>query len=379
MIGIGAAVLFQLIFFSVWLTGYKGVEDRTDQLTVGWVQEDEEAGTSIYDSLRDTLPFKITSYASFAEAKDALNGREIQMLIQLPEQFTQDLQSGATPSIHYWVNSATSSAVKTIMEKAANEIGKGVNDQVFVMKAEAFSHHFEQQVKQLPIEDPVAGALQEAVTGGAAVLSATPVRSKVHNLNDPGTFSANLVPLMVIISSFVGAMVMIMQVGEAASGLIGVSKWGLFWSRQLLNGLVAFALPLLTLGLLKLFGVEIHESVGMVYLFQAILYLTFLSYAQVFVYVFGNAGMVFNILALSLQLVTSGVLVSKELLSTGYQKLATVLPATYGADGYFTIAFGGPDGALTQPIQSLLLILGVTVLVTVVTVLLKKPRRAAAV
>lgn len=39
-IGISAAILFQLIFFAVWLTAYMGVQDRTDQLSVSIVDED---------------------------------------------------------------------------------------------------------------------------------------------------------------------------------------------------------------------------------------------------------------------------------------------------------------------------------------------------
>ncbi|BAQ09618.1 ABC-2 type transporter [Bacillus sp. OxB-1] len=31
-IGISAAILFQLIFFAVWLTAYMGVQDRTDPI-----------------------------------------------------------------------------------------------------------------------------------------------------------------------------------------------------------------------------------------------------------------------------------------------------------------------------------------------------------
>lgn len=44
------------------------------------------------------------------------------------------------------------------------------------------------------------------------------------------------------------------------------------------------------------------------YLFQALVFWAFLIFAQMFVFLFANGGMGFNILALSLQLVTSGSL-----------------------------------------------------------------------
>ena len=59
------------------------------------------------------------------------------------------------------------------------------------------------------------------------------------------------------------------------------------------------------------FNIDSQESLLSIYLFQSVMYLAFLSLAQVFVIAFGNMGMIFNICALSLQLVTSGVLVPK--------------------------------------------------------------------
>lgn len=108
------------------------------------------------------------------------------------------------------------------------------------------------------------------------------------------------------------------------------------------------------------FDIASQESLLSIYFFQAVMYLAFLSLAQVFVIAFGNLGMVFNICALSLQLVTSGVLVPKTMLSEGYKQVAAMLPATYGADGYYTIIFGGSTDNLLQNSSSLCIIIFVT-------------------
>lgn len=105
---------------------------------------------------------------------------------------------------------------------------------------------------------------------------------------------------------------MIMQHQQAAQLVQeSLSKWQLFLARQLLNVGVAFTLPFITIGLMHLFNIASQESLLSIYFFQSVMYLAFLSLAQVFVIAFGNMGMVFNICALSLQLVTSGVLVPK--------------------------------------------------------------------
>ncbi|MBE5108629.1 hypothetical protein IGI01_26375 [Bacillus thuringiensis] len=85
--------------------------------------------------------------------------------------------------------------------------------------------------------------------------------------------------------------------------------------------------------------------------------------------VFGSAGMIFNIISLSLQLVSLGVMVPHEMLSKTYQTIGELFPATYATNGYYTIIFGGTG--LENNIISLLLIILVTQLVAGITVVIK--------
>jgi len=165
---------------------------------------------------------------------------------------------------------------------------------------------------------------------------------------------------------------MIMQHHQAAQMVqSSLSKWQLFLARQLLNVGVALTLPFLTIGLMHLFNISSNESFLFIYFFQSVMFLAFLCLAQVFVILFGNTGMVFNICALSLQLVTSGVLVPKTMLSEGYKHVAAMLPATYGADGYYTIIFGGSADNLLQNSSSLGIIILVTMAIAIVVVAMK--------
>ncbi|MGH0595513.1 hypothetical protein ACQVPY_25015 [Bacillus pretiosus] len=88
-----------------------------------------------------------------------------------------------------------------------------------------------------------------------------------------------------------------------------------------------------------------------------------------FITVFGNAGMIFNIISLSLQLVSSGVIVPYEMLSKTYETIDELFPAPYAANGYYTIIFWGVS--LEGNIISLLVIILVTQLVVVITVSIK--------
>lgn len=375
-IGIIAAVMFQLIFFSVWLTAYDGVQDRTDNLAIGIVNEDQMAD-KIAEEIKGNLPFQAKQFTTVAQALEQMNAKEVSMVIHIPDHFISKLSSGEQPSIQYWINQANATSSKTMMEQVAAELTNNLNAQVSLQQKAAAAGAIEQQLSQLPVEPPVALAIGEAFESFGAAIQPEPINKVINKTNAVDQFSANLVPLMVIISSFVGAMVMIMQINEAAEVLRTFhSKWGLFFGRQIINVAVAFLLPFLTIGLMKLFDVASGESFLAIYCFQSVMFLSFLLFAQLFVYVFGNYGMVFNILALSLQLVTSGVLVARELLPSGYHALASFLPATYGADGYYTIVFGGNEGALFSNIGPLLLIAGVALLVTAGAVFLRRERKS---
>ncbi|MFB7156364.1 hypothetical protein [Lysinibacillus sp. NPDC056232] len=84
--------------------------------------------------------------------------------------------------------------------------------------------------------------------------------------------------------------------------------------------------------------------------------------------------MIFNICALSMQLVTSGVLVPQAMLSDFYYKLASLLPASYGADGYYTIIFGGSTDNLMSNCSSLGMIIAVTLAISAIVVAFKKSK-----
>lgn len=371
-IGIVAAIAFQLIFFTIWMTAYDGVNERADQLSIGLLTEDTEMGSQIVKDMKDNIPFTLKEYSSMKDAEQALNERQINMIMQIPANFTKQLRAGEKAEIIYSINQANASVAKNMMDGVAKQLTEEMNQMLYPLQQNQAIEVFSQQFAQLPFEQNTSQQINESVQTTMKTVKDHAVDATIVKTNDVEGFAANFVPLMVIISSFVGAMVMIMQHQQAAQMVqSSVSKWQLFFARQLLNIGVALTLPLLTIGLMHLFTISSNESFLSIYFFQSVMFLAFLCLAQVFVILFGNIGMVFNICALSLQLVTSGVLVPKTMLSEGYQQIAALLPATYGADGYYTIIFGGSAANLLQNSSSLAIIILVTLAVATVTVAIK--------
>ncbi|MFJ7406384.1 MULTISPECIES: YhgE/Pip domain-containing protein [unclassified Lysinibacillus] len=376
-IGIAATIAFQLIFFSIWMTAYDGINDRADNLTIGLISEDSAFGQEVISGLKESLPFATKEFTSIKMAEKDLDLRHINMIIHIPADFSAQLQTGEEAKIIYSINQANASLAKTLMESVAKQATEEANHSLYPVQQGEIIKAFSQQFSQLPLEQNTALKVQDTVASTIMGVKDRTVESTIIKTNDVKGFAANFVPLMVIISSFVGAMVMIMQHQQAAEIVQHtVSKWSLFFARQLVNIAVAFILPLLTIGLMHLFTISSTESFFTIYLFQAFMFWAFLCLAQVFVIVFGNLGMVFNICALSLQLVTSGVLVPNAMLSDFYHRLASLLPATYGADGYYTIIFGGSSESLIHNSCSLAMIIAVTLVIATVAVALKRPKIA---
>lgn len=373
-IGIVITIAFQIIFFSVWMTAYDGINDRTDNLKIGLISEDTEMGQQVVNEITATLPFTLENYTSLDKAEQALNRRDIHMIIHIPSDFTSQLQAGKEAEIIYAINQANASIAKNMMDGIAKQVTEEINHNIYPLQQGKTIEAFSQKFSQLPMEQNTA-QINEAVATTIMSVKDRAINSTIIKTNNVEAFAANFVPLMVIISSFVGAMVMIMQHQQAAQLVQHtISKWQLFRARQLINIGVAFTLPLLTIALMHLFDISSQVNFLSVYLLQALMFWAFLCLAQAFIIIFGNLGMIFNICALSTQLVTSGALVPQAMLSDFYNKLASLLPATYGADGYFTIIFGGSTDNLMSDCSSLGMIIAVTLTISTIVVALKKSK-----
>ncbi len=400
-IGIAAALVIPIIFFLVWMTAYSGVENRIERLSIGLFIEDEQVKKEMVLQMQQATPFDITIYEQFAEAKHALDNKNIMMLIQVPDKFSGQLQAGSTTKIVYWINQANASMTKSLMESSAFRINEQFNKQAFQMSKSAMSFALEQQLpagngEQQSIE--ITAALLQMLDG----LKNQSVEAQLEKVNENKAFSANMVPLMVIVSSFVAAMVLNMKLTDAESAIkaqllreqkdkksyalnklaknkeqlerfekVG-SRYNLFVARQLVLAVVAILASGAVVGLFYSFHIATSVSPIQLYGFQLLLFFSLIVFAQLFVVWLGPLGMVFNIVALSVQLVASGVLVSRELLPAVYEKLSLYLPATYGAEGYFTIVFGGSLSYIQSSSIALAAITILSLLVTAVAPAVKK-------
>lgn len=359
-LGISAAVAFQLIFIIVWLTGYSGVYERTDQFTVGIVNEDAVLGNKVINKVESKDYFKVTSFESLAQAKPALDERKIQMLIHLSDKMTEGLQANEDIYIDYYINQSTPTLTQQIMETTATKLNDQMNERV----REVVDTQVIETIPQIIAAESTNSEVVEAVATETIKImkennGAAQIFPNIMRTNDKEGFANTMVPLLIILTSYIGAMLISQHLQFSEAKLKGeLNQSALFIGRQTINILMAVIIALLTVSLLHLFKVDMARNFLVLWGFQAVLMFSFLTLSQIFVMIFGNPGMIFNIALVATQLVSSGAIVPRELLSSFYQNLGSMLPATYGVNSYFSLIYGG--GNFVSDLKYLAIIIAVT-------------------
>ncbi|MGG4143902.1 ABC transporter permease [Paenibacillus algorifonticola] len=328
IVGIITALMFQIVFSVIWMTGYNGVTDRIDKLHIAVVNEDQQFGTQIAGSLVSSLPFQMSQPSSLEDAKQQLNARELQMIIYFPADFTQKaMAANGKADIGYIINESNPALIKSIMSGVAAEVTKEANAQA--------------------VEQGIAGTLGKAgvPTEQAAIAGqslAERITASIESTNQVKGMNNQMVPMMMVLASYVGAMIMGMNL-EQSSMMVSAQagRWKRFAARSIITAGSAIGVSLVGSSLLAAFNGQMEQGFLKLWLFQLMFVLAFMFVSQMFLYVFGMAGMLFNIIALSAQLVSSGAIVPRELLPDFYVKLGEALPATYAVEGLMNVLFGG--------------------------------------
>ncbi|WP_438444511.1 YhgE/Pip domain-containing protein [Gorillibacterium sp. sgz5001074] len=355
------ALMFQLIFSVIWMTAYDGVTDRVTGLRLAVVNEDAGMGKAIAEKLSGQLPFGTEVSPSREAAMERLENREVQMVVVLPADFTKQVQTaGQQARIEYYINESNPQMIKSVMTGVTSTITAGANKEAAAAGMQTVLG------QQMPAEQA------KAVAQGLA----EKIVSKVEPLHPVKGMNNQMVPMMLVLASFVGAMIMQMNLHQAAaeSGFTG-GRWTMFGARALLNAVSALVISALGSALVVAFGGQTEAGYLSVWLFQSLFLAVFMFYSQVFLLVLGAPGMLFNIISLSLQLVTSGAMVPRELLSGFYRGLGDYLPATYAVNGLMNLLFGGPS--VGGSAGALLIILAVSLAIGGAAVALRKPRTLA--
>lgn len=314
-VAITVALVFQLVFSVIWITGYQKVNENIKKIQIGIVNEDHEVGATISQSLMKNLALSLIQIEDIETAKRQLDNREVSLIIHIPKNTEK-------PMLHYITNESNSVFIKSMMQSVTQQVTEQLNKQ-------ASTKQLAEQLKQVPAN------VDQLLT---------PIATQTEAIHSVNSYAKQMIPMMLVLASFVGGMFLAMnldQVRQRVNQEYG--KWVSFFALLCLEVVCVLFISAVGAGMIFALGEETVAAFWQGWLFQSLMMIAFVFVAQTFLLLLGEAGMIINTVLLSLQLVTSGAMIPRDVLPTFYQQLGDYLPATYGVEGIMNMYMGGPS------------------------------------
>jgi len=297
-VGLVFAIVVPLLFLVVWMTGYQGTTERLDQLNVGVIGE---ANDPFVKSLKEA-PFTVQAMATEAKGLEALDANEVDLVLQ---------KDDATRQLTAHVSQTNAEFANAILERATETIGKQLN--------------------------------------GEPTFTTSIVTE--HAVSD---FALSMLPLVLGFVIYIATMTMGIQFNLVSTILSSRHmQRDLFWSRQLLHGIVLLIVPLLLVSVAYLLT-DITTPFMKLWAFELLVVATCIAVTQMNFALFGPIAPLVNVALIPFQLMTAGNIVPAKMLAPFYQSLGTFLPVPNAVSGFSRLLF--MNGDIGSQVMSLSLI-----------------------
>lgn len=328
------ASIFMGIFYAVamlgiFLPGYTALPGNMDELKIALVNDDKgEASAQIATQLQESLPFKeIDTDLTNKKALKELEKNEYALVIHIPENFSEDAQSGKGTNIDFTVNEASATMVSSAMSSVVTEINKQLSTSFSQQTAQGILMQFnvpEEQAKEL------ATQIENSYTGNYVVMNDVP--NGMHN---------NMLPMFITMASYVGAMIAAMQlVGSFKANRGKASKTRLFIYVQLTALIIAILSMIATL-IISFSITDIDLDILLPVAGQQILvYMAAFNLCAIPIFLVGEGGMVLNIPILLMQTLANGATMPRDMMYAPYEWMSYISPMYYSVQAYLSTMFG---------------------------------------
>ena len=158
-----------------------------------------------------------------------MDNRNLDIVIQIPANFSSLLKENNTTEINYFINQANSSLAKQIMEGAAKDITQTVNKNVYAYKQKLISSNLSNELSTVMPSEELVQKLSENITKAMSSLNIDSVQSSVEKTNNTDGFAATMIPFLIVLASWVGAMLMSLNLNIVATILKTRTENGLYF------------------------------------------------------------------------------------------------------------------------------------------------------
>jgi hypothetical protein len=328
-------VLYAVCMLGIFLPGYTAIPGNMDDLRIAIINDDAgEFGEKIAESLEEQLPFKksetgLTNKVALKELED----NELALVIHIPETFSADLKnSDVSSSIDFTLNEAGATVVASSMSQVVSQINAQLSAQFSQQTAEGVLMNVnvpEKQAKEL------AETIENSYVGNVVTINDMP--DGMHN---------NMLPMFLTMALYVGAMIAAMQLVAAFKANRGkATKTRLFVYVQLTAIIVGLIAGLVS----TVLALWINDLSGDLFLSiwgqQLLIYWVCFNFTAMFMFLFGEVGMILNIPVLLLQTLANGAVIPREMMYAPYEWASHITPMYYAVQAYFASLFGSTNAS----------------------------------
>lgn len=127
-------LLYGVIVFFIYYSGYSAVPNNVDKLPITLVNQDQKSN-KLAKQIKKALPYKhVKSTPNLINAKKELDDRDTYLIINIPKNFTTDIAANKQPNLNFYINESNQTSIVSAMKSTATTIGNTVQQQISMQK-----------------------------------------------------------------------------------------------------------------------------------------------------------------------------------------------------------------------------------------------------
>lgn len=382
-------LIYGVVIFAIYYTGYQAMPNNLDQLPVTVVNQD--AGSKkLSRQLKKALPFEtVKTSTDLKQAKAQLNQRKTYLIVAIPKNFAKDVKANRTVNLNFYINESNQTSVVSGMKAVAQSIGTTVNQQVVLQKGtlmlgqtaltqlqtsvaqekatmQAQVTKQKQTIAQAPaaqqaqlstaLNTQVATQTQQAKTKAAAqkqaILKQTKktaeplahsVQTKIHRQNKVATgLNHSLAPFIANLAIYIGALIgTLLLYGTFVKFAKTIGRFKAFVNLQFSMAIVAIvSAALVSWAMVAMMGIS-AESFMALWGTHSLMIFAAYNFNAILMLVMGQMGTVFNIFWTMLQVVAGAGMIPVAAMNGFFKGIHAWMPMYYGVAADFNTMYGG--------------------------------------
>lgn len=412
------ALVYGIIVFAIYFSGYHSMPNNVDKLTVTIVNQDKSSH-QLSKQLKRTLPYDhVKTTTDLNKAKKQLDSHDTYLIINIPKEFSKNVSANKQPNLNFYINESNQTSVVSAMKSTAASVGSSVNQKLVIQKGTLMiaKPQLQQLSKQLK-QDQVAAQTKiakqkqtimaapasqqaqltaklesqvkanratsktEATAKKNQIVSqaekqATPlannIRVKIHRQNKVKEgLNYSLAPFIANLSIYLGAMIgALVLYGTYAKFAKTIGRFKSFANLEITMVLISIiASSLVTWAMTSMMGLGSSHYLNL-WITHSLMIFSAYNFNSILILLMGQIGTAINVFFTMLQVVAGAGMIPVVAMNGFFKFIHNLMPMYYGVTADFNAMYGGTG---TAAIWNGLIILTVcTLIINLVIVYARK-------